>query len=311
MTSRMLVVGTGPGAAAFARELERLNGSAPEVVGVIAGRQPEPPVRWPYLGHFDALRDVLSRERVSDVVVCLDPAHWFRVEEVARLCANRGIRMSIPVAHPEEPAPRSRGVAKDAQRHLKRLMDLTGAIAALVLAAPILVAAALTILVVDGRPVVFTQPRAGQHGRPFRILKFRTMQRDADGLRESLRAQNEVSAGAFKMGEDPRVTRLGRWLRRTSVDELPQLWNVLKGEMSLVGPRPHPYDDVARYEQWHLRRLAVKPGITGLWQVELRGDADFDRWVEKDIEYIERWSLWLDIGLIVRTIPAVLRGTGR
>jgi lipopolysaccharide/colanic/teichoic acid biosynthesis glycosyltransferase len=113
------------------------------------------------------------------------------------------------------------------------------------------------------------------------------------------------------MEGDPRVTRIGRWLRRTSIDELPQLWNVLRGEMSLVGPRPHPYDDIARYDLWHLRRLSVTPGLTGLWQVELRGDADFNRWVAKDIEYIDRWSVWLDIKVIARTIPAVLRGTGR
>ena len=311
MTPRMLVVGTGPGGATVARELERLNGNAPEVAGLIAGRQPDRPGRWPYLGNFDALPDVLSRERISDVAVCLDSAHWSHIEEVARLCSTRGIRMSIPASRPEEPGPRSQSAAWHAQRHLKRLVDLAGAATALVLTGPILIAAALAIFVVDGRPVVFTQARAGQNGSPFRILKFRTMQRDADGLRESLRARNEVSAGAFKMQEDPRVTRLGQWLRRTSLDELPQLWNVLKGEMSLVGPRPHPYDDVAQYQPWHLRRLAVKPGITGLWQVELRGDADFDRWVEKDIEYIERWSLWLDFVLIARTIPAVLRGTGR
>ena len=133
----------------------------------------------------------------------------------------------------------------------------------------------------------------------------------SDEQREALRSQNEVSGAAFKMDLDPRTTKLGSWLRRLSIDELPQLWNVLKGEMSLVGPRPHPYDDVARYEGWQLARLAVKPGMTGLWQIELRREAEFDAWVEKDLEYIRRRSLWLDIKILARTLPAVARAAGR
>ena len=113
------------------------------------------------------------------------------------------------------------------------------------------------------------------------------------------------------MTNDPRITATGRFLRRTSIDELPQLWNVLRGEMSLVGPRPHPLDDVAGYDAWHRRRLAMKPGITGLWQVEGRREADFDRWVRYDLEYIDRWSLWLDVHLLIKTIPALLRAEGR
>jgi lipopolysaccharide/colanic/teichoic acid biosynthesis glycosyltransferase len=138
------------------------------------------------------------------------------------------------------------------------------------------------------------------------------MSREADSQRAALRQHNEVVGGAsFKMTDDPRVTRLGRILRRTSIDELPQLWNVLRGEMSLVGPRPHPFDDLDGYEEWHFRRLSVKPGITGLWQVAGRGDPDFDRWTQLDLEYIDRWSLMLDIKIMLRTIPAVLRATGR
>ncbi len=127
-----------------------------------------------------------------------------------------------------------------------------------------------------------------------------------------LRGRNEVAGGAaFKMTDDPRITRLGRILRRTSLDELPQLVNVLRGEMSLVGPRPHPFDDVAGYEPWHMGRFEMKPGITGLWQIEGRGDADFDRWVELDLKYIRDWSPALDLQILARTLPAVLRGSGR
>jgi lipopolysaccharide/colanic/teichoic acid biosynthesis glycosyltransferase len=197
-------------------------------------------------------------------------------------------------------------------RAAKRAIDLTASLIVLVLLGPLLVAVALAILVVDGRPILFVQDRAGLHGRPFRIMKFRTMRVGADAERVKLRELNEIAGNAsFKLTDDPRVTRLGHTLRRTSIDELPQLVNVLMGQMSLVGPRPHPFDDVAGYADWHYRRFAMKPGITGLWQISARRDTDFDRWVRLDLEYIERWSLLLDIRIMAATIPALLRGEGR
>jgi lipopolysaccharide/colanic/teichoic acid biosynthesis glycosyltransferase len=200
----------------------------------------------------------------------------------------------------------------DVRHAVKRTVDLVGAVVGLVVLSPVFVGTMLLIALTDGRPVLFIQERAGLDGRAFRIYKFRTMQRDADAQRNDLRSQNEVVGGAaFKMTNDPRITSLGRLLRRTSIDELPQLLNVLRGEMSLVGPRPHPFDDVAGYEPWHLGRFAMKPGITGLWQVEARGDADFDRWVELDLRYIREWSPLLDLKILIRTVPAVLRGSGR
>ena len=195
---------------------------------------------------------------------------------------------------------------------LKRVMDVFGAAVGLVLLSPLLAAVALAIRVIDGGPVLFIQDRAGVDGVPFRIVKFRTMRVGADAERAMLRARNEVSGGAsFKLSDDPRITRVGRILRRTSIDELPQLWNVLIGEMSLVGPRPHPFDDVAGYDDWHFRRLSVKPGLTGLWQISARQDPDFDTWVRLDLEYIDSWSLALDIRIIAATIPALIRTDGR
>jgi lipopolysaccharide/colanic/teichoic acid biosynthesis glycosyltransferase len=194
----------------------------------------------------------------------------------------------------------------------KRLVDLLGASAALVVLGPLLLATAALIALVDGRPALFRQRRAGLDGRPFLIYKFRTMRAGADAERAALRVRNEVVGGAsFKMTDDPRVTRLGRVMRRTSVDELPQLLNVIRGEMSIVGPRPHPFDDIAGYQEWHHGRFAMKPGITGLWQVSSRRDPDFDRWVELDLEYIRTWSPWLDIKIMLRTVPAMVRGEGR
>lgn len=198
------------------------------------------------------------------------------------------------------------------QAAAKRLLDVVGAFAGLLLLAPLLGATAALIALLDGRPILFRQDRAGLRGRPFRIVKFRTMHDGADAQRAELRAFNEVTGSAsFKMTNDPRVTRLGRILRRTSIDELPQLWNVLRGEMSLVGPRPHPFDDVAGYAPWHRGRFAVKPGITGLWQISSRREADFDRWVELDLQYIADWSFTRDVGILLGTLPAVLRADGR
>jgi lipopolysaccharide/colanic/teichoic acid biosynthesis glycosyltransferase len=194
----------------------------------------------------------------------------------------------------------------------KRAVDLAGSTVGLLLLGPFLVGVGALIALVDGRPVLFRQMRAGRNERPFWIYKFRTMRNGADAERAALRAHNEVVGGAsFKMANDPRVTRLGRLLRRTSIDEFPQLLNVLRGEMSLVGPRPHPFDDLAGYQPWHHGRFAVKPGMTGLWQVSSRRDPDFDRWVELDLEYIRTWSPLLDIRIIAWTIPAMLRSDGR
>jgi len=142
-------------------------------------------------------------------------------------------------------------------------------------------------------------------------LKFRTMVLDAEDQLADLAPHNEIRGPAFKVTDDPRVTPLGSWLRRSSLDELPQLWNVLRGEMSLVGPRPPLPSEVEGYDVWHRRRLSMKPGMTGLWQVRARREADFDRWVETDLEYIDGWSFWLDLKIIARTIPAVIGREGR
>jgi exopolysaccharide biosynthesis polyprenyl glycosylphosphotransferase len=191
---------------------------------------------------------------------------------------------------------------------LKRAVDLGVAGLGLVVLSPILGAVALAMRLTEGPPVLFRQTRVGLHGRPFSVLKFRTMVVDAEARRAELEARNQVRGPAFKVEDDPRVTSLGRWLRRLSIDELPQLWNVLRGDMSLVGPRPPLPDEVARYDIWHRRRLSMKPGVTGLWQVSARQNTDFDERAELDLVYIDRWSLWLDLKILARTIPAALEG---
>ena len=191
----------------------------------------------------------------------------------------------------------------------KRVLDLLGAALAIALLAPVMIAILLLIAIDDGRPFIFRQRRVGFAGREFTVLKFRSMVKNAESLKERLRDLNEVSDGPiFKLRQDPRVTRVGKFLRRYSLDELPQLFNVLRGEMSLVGPRPALASEVAEYEAWQFARLSVKPGLTGLWQVSGRSDLGFLDMVRLDIEYAESWSLWQDLCLLART-PAILVST--
>ncbi len=193
---------------------------------------------------------------------------------------------------------------------LKRFIDVAAATAALAFFAPALALIALLIQLDSPGPVLYFALRAGRKGVPFRCYKFRTMVRNAEDMKEKLRDRNQRSGATFKIADDPRITRVGRWLRRYSLDELPQLWNVLTGEMSLVGPRPHPLDDFSAYAIEHLRRLDVTPGMTGLWQVTARRDPSFQNGVDLDLEYIRRWSLKMDLRILLKTASAVMRGSG-
>ncbi|MGB8727246.1 MAG: sugar transferase [Candidatus Sulfotelmatobacter sp.] len=193
---------------------------------------------------------------------------------------------------------------------LKRVLDVVGAGLALILLGPALAALGILVRLDSPGSALYAALRAGRKGRAFRCYKFRTMVRDADGLKEKLREQNQRQGPIFKISDDPRITRVGRWLRRYSLDELPQLWNVLRGEMSLVGPRPHPLDDFSGYAIEHLPRLDVMPGMTGLWQVTARRDPSFQAGMKLDIEYIRRWSLGMDLRILLKTAAVVLRGSG-
>lgn len=192
----------------------------------------------------------------------------------------------------------------------KRALDLIVGSCALLLSLPVLAVAAVMIKLDSPGPVFFRQPRLGKDGRPFLMLKLRSMTQDAADLRAAVATGNEMVGPVFKIRADPRVTRVGRYLRKASIDELPQLWHVLLGDMSLVGPRPPIPDEVARYEPWQRERLAVKPGLTCTWQVSGRSDIPFDRWVQMDIDYVRHRNLLLDLSILLRTIPAVLTGRG-
>jgi exopolysaccharide biosynthesis polyprenyl glycosylphosphotransferase len=194
---------------------------------------------------------------------------------------------------------------------VKRAIDLVGGAAGLVLFAPLMLIVAAAIKLTSPGPIVYPQDRCGLGRRPFRMYKFRSMYTDADKLQDSLEERNEANGPVFKIRDDPRVTPLGRLLRKSSIDELPQFWNVLRGDMSLVGPRPLPWRDVRRITRpSDMRRFSMRPGITCLWQVQGRCNIDFERWVELDLEYIDNWSLALDALILAKTIPAVVSGKG-
>jgi exopolysaccharide biosynthesis polyprenyl glycosylphosphotransferase len=200
---------------------------------------------------------------------------------------------------------------KEWQLMVKRAFDLFFAAIMLLLLVPVMSTGALLIKLQDGGPVLFWQPRVGRWGKQFRFPKFRSMVVNADELKAKLMEKNEMVGAAFKMKDDPRVTKLGRFLRKYSLDELPQLWSVLRGDMSVVGPRPQVTTETNTFESWHRRKLSVKPGLTCLWQVSGRSSiSSFDEWVRLDLAYIDNWSLWLDFKILAKTIPAVLSGRG-
>ena len=203
------------------------------------------------------------------------------------------------------------GAIGDQAHLIKRIIDIMIALPSLILLCPFFMIIAVWIKFTSPGPVFFIQKRLGFNKRPFNLYKFRTMITEAEALLPDLEHLNEATGAAFKISDDPRLTPIGKFLRKTSIDELPQLFNVLKGDMSLVGPRPIQFRDFeAFYQDWHRRRFSVRPGITCLWQVNGRNQLTFEQWMELDIEYIDQWTLWLDWKILLKTIPVVLRRTG-
>lgn len=321
----LLVLGTGAGGRQFATKLDEHPELGLQVMGFLGEATDELPSKWQYLGQIEELPDLIHREVVDEVAICLVTEDWALIESIVSLCEAEGKIVRMPVAMPRLSIATSHvedldgtpvvsllsGPRSAIALGSKRAIDLVGGTLGLIVLSPLLLAISAAIVITDGRPVLFRQERVGLHGRRFKVVKFRSMVRDADAMVDDLRDRNEIKGHAFKITGDPRVTRIGLFLRRSSLDELPQLWNVLRAEMSLVGPRPPLPSEVDAYDVWHRRRLSMKPGMTGLWQIEGRHEPEFDQWVQKDLEYIDRWSPWLDVKIIVRTIPAMLRTEGR
>jgi exopolysaccharide biosynthesis polyprenyl glycosylphosphotransferase len=319
----VLVVGADARAQAFARKLESHRELGLRLIGFLDDTPPaDLPASWRYLGPIDRIEDLLHHTVVDEIALCLPFTEWDRMNAIAHLCEEEGKIVRVPVDMLDRAFAAGRfedldgtpvysmvsGPDRLVALLVKRVFDMVVATLALSVGSPILGAIALWVRLRDGSPVLFRQTRIGLHGRPFQMLKFRTMTVDAEERLEELLAQSEIDGAAFKMTNDPRVTRSGRFLRRSSLDELPQLWNVLRGDMSLVGPRPALPREVDTYDLWHRRRLSMKPGITGLWQVSARREGSFDTWAALDLSYIDRWSLWLDLKILARTLPAAIEG---
>ncbi|HEX9960005.1 MAG TPA: sugar transferase, partial [Pyrinomonadaceae bacterium] len=278
------------------------------------------------IGNLDEISKVLAENVVDEVIICLPIKTFYeKMELVAMAAEEQGItvriysdlfnlRLAKAVAGEIGEAPilslyTSRQT--DLQMLIKNVIDFTGALLLLVLLSPLLLIIALLIKLTSKGPVFFIQERIGYNKRPFKIFKFRTMSVDAPQKQQELEALNEADGPVFKIRNDPRVTSVGKWLRRTSLDELPQLINVLLGDLSLVGPRPLPERDFQKFNKlWFNRRFSVKPGITCVWQISGRSETSFDKWILQDLEYIDKWSLLLDFKILFKTIPAVMRGTG-
>jgi len=269
-------------------------------------------------------RAVLERGEIDEMIFVVERQRLESCEDLFLSCEELGVTATVVLnlfphsiarmeLHELDGFPLlrfTRTPTDESLLFIRRVMDVVLAACLILVTLPGMLAAAAMIRLTSPGPVLFSQRRLGLHGRPFVMHKFRSMTDDAEGRRAELDSINEMDGPVFKASRDPRITPVGRWLRRFSIDELPQLYNVLKGEMSLVGPRPPLPDEVARYERWQRRRLSMKPGITCLWQISGRNHVGFDEWMRLDLSYIDNWSLLLDLKILLKTVPTVLLGKG-
>jgi exopolysaccharide biosynthesis polyprenyl glycosylphosphotransferase len=320
---RAVLVGTGRHIGDVAHALRDAPHSPIEVVGFLSPK-PLPANGLRCLGLLGELKNVLHSERIDEVIIADPDFPQVEALELVDQCHQRGVRVRLApstmeiLIHRAEFVPGQSvplfelgpPVFEGVDFALKRAFDVVGATLLLVVLGPLLLAIVIAVRVSSRGPILFGSTRRGIGQRPFQCLKFRTMHTDAEEHQAELEELNEATGALFKIRKDPRLTRAGRLLRRFSLDELPQLVNVLRGEMSLVGPRPLPQRDYEMLEDWHRKRYLVLPGITGLWQVSGRSELDFDDLVHLDFIYLEHWSLALDLTILLKTIPAVLSQRG-
>ncbi|MBN1587253.1 MAG: sugar transferase [Candidatus Omnitrophica bacterium] len=325
---QILIVGSGERAQKFLNLIEQHAEWGLRVLGIV-DRDPaltgQMLGEYQVVGSFEDLPDILH-DGVIDEVAFIVPRAWLSdIEALLLACESEGVTVHLAVDYFELHLTQAKstdfggfplltfGSVPDRIEHLfmKRIFDIGASTVALALLSPLFLGIALCIKYCSKGPILFRQTRCGLAGRRFTMYKFRTMVEDAESRLEELMEQNEMEGPVFKMEKDPRLTPIGSFLRKTSLDELPQLINVLRGDMSLVGPRPPLPSEVDNYESWQRRRLSIRPGITCIWQANGRNRIqDFGEWVKLDLEYIDTWSLWLDFKILLRTIPSVLFGDG-
>jgi exopolysaccharide biosynthesis polyprenyl glycosylphosphotransferase len=313
---RLVLVGTPEDTAVLREDLRERDRHGIRIVGEIDVNETS----------IDALVNVLHEQSPSGVILAARNTVFGQLEKVIQACELEGVEVWLIADFFKTQISRTtvddlygrpmmvfRSTPEESWQGVGKLaVDTLGAIILILLSSPLMVLAALAVRITSPGPVIFRQQRSGLNGRPFTMYKFRTMVTDAEQRKQELAAFNEMSGPVFKVSNDPRVTPVGRWLRKFSLDEFPQLFNVLRGEMSLVGPRPLPVDETRRFDDFaHRRRLSVKPGLTCLWQISGRSNVrDFKEWVRLDLEYIDNWSLWLDLKILIQTVPIVLKGSG-
>jgi len=326
----VVIIGTNQRAIEFAHQIQASPEQGYRILGFVD-------VQWVGTAMFNAtgfqlvsdlanLAEYLRNNVVDEVAIYLPIRSLYTyAAQAAALCEQHGIIVRFDLDIFGLKTAKSRAEAFDSDHHIaaysgqqndwpwlaKRTLDIVGSSLLLLLSSPLLMIVALSIKLTSKGPAFFLQERVGLNKRRFMIYKFRTMVSGAERAIRQLEQQNEMSGPVFKIRNDPRITPIGKLLRRTSIDELPQLLNVLKGDMSLVGPRPLPLRDYQGFsEDWQRRRFSTRPGITCLWQVNGRNSISFEQWMKLDIQYLDEWSFWLDLKILARTIPAVLKGTG-
>jgi len=328
-----VVVGNSPHAVRMAELIKGHKALGLNFIGFISeGDAPKgviPPIETaqgcaPFLGNISSIEEIIRRHVVDEVIFVVSREKVEGLEDVFLMLEDHGINARLALSvfphmiakvqiEEFENIPLLTFTTlptNEAALFMKRVIDVVLSFAALILGAPLIALIALLIKADSKGPVLFVQKRCGINGRSFSMYKFRSMHADAEKRLSDVRGGNEMDGPVFKMKNDPRITRSGRLLRKASLDELPQLWNVLRGDMSIVGPRPPLAAEVAKYERWQRRRLSMKPGLTCIWQVSGRNEIAFEDWMRLDLQYIDNWSLWLDFKILVRTIPAVIFGRG-
>jgi len=325
----VLVVGTGTHAHELARLVEHAEPLGLRLIGfAYLTERPPAPAEDLHSSYktipLDQVPDFIHDHVVDEVLIAVEKQDLDCIEPLVLHCEREGVRTrvhlnflkatssSVHLEHLNEfpLLTFSTGPQDELQLLAKRVADLALALFLLIVLAPLMLVIALLVRFTSAGPILYRQTRCGLGGRRFTVLKFRSMVQNAEQLRPGMEHLNEADGPVFKIADDPRVTPIGRWLRHTSLDELPQLWNILRGDMSFVGPRPPIPEEVEKYESWQRRRLRMRPGLTCLWALEGRSQLNFDRWMQLDLSYIDRWSLWLDAQIFLKTIPHVLFGRG-
>jgi exopolysaccharide biosynthesis polyprenyl glycosylphosphotransferase len=323
---RVLVVGTGSLAHQFTRYVNDNLNLMLDIVGYVTlGNKDNSSKNLNIIGNIENIADIIKKHVIDEVVLAMPKNAVNRIEPYVLDCEAMGITVNMIVdlfdfkvaktkigTIGELPVVTFHTVSLDEwQLFLKRLLDIAGGLVGIIITAIVFIFVAPAILIESPGPIFFSQKRVGKNGRIFKCYKFRSMYMDAEERKKELMAKNEMNGAIFKIKDDPRITKVGKFIRATSIDELPQFWNVLKGDMSLVGTRPPTLDEVERYKHYHWRRLSIKPGITGMWQVSGRNAInDFEEIVKLDTAYIDNWSIWLDIKLIFKTVGVVLLRKG-